>query len=71
MPLVRLIGDAINQALTECLGIPAGDQFRIIGEHRPGRLRYDSVYLDVERTVPLVAIDVTLSTGRTIKQRRA
>ena len=68
---VRAIGDAVHQALVECLGVPARDRFQIIGEHRPGRLRYDPAYLDIARTDDWVVVHVTLSAGRTTAQKQA
>ena len=84
MPLVRIdvleghsdeqlaaIGDAIQLAMVECLGVPERDQFQIITEHRRGRLVCNSAYLDVSRTDRILIVQVFLSTGRTIEQKAA
>jgi 4-oxalocrotonate tautomerase len=68
---VRAIGDAVHQALTECLGVPPRDRFQIIGEHPPGRLRYDPACLDVARGAELVIVHATLSAGRSTAQKQA
>ena len=68
---VRAIGDAVHQALVECLGVPARDRFQIVAEHRPDRLRYYPTYLDIARTDDFTVIHVTLSAGRTTAQKQA
>ena len=84
MPLVRIdilqrrsseelaaIGQAVHDALVEAIGIPVLDRFHILTEHPPGGLVYDPLYLDIPRTDGVVFIQVTLSVGRTLEQKRA
>ena len=84
MPLVRIdvlegrsdkqlaaIGDAIHRAMVECFGVPERDQFQVITEHRPGRLRYNAEYLDVARTDGIVIVQIFFASGRTNEQKTA
>jgi 4-oxalocrotonate tautomerase len=84
MPLVRIdlhegrperelaaIGDAVHQAMVETIGVPAEDRFQVIGEHPPGRLRYDPSYLGVSRDDGIVVIQVTLARGRPVEKKEA
>jgi 4-oxalocrotonate tautomerase len=84
MPLVRIslvkgkdaayrrkIGDAIHRALVDTVGVPARDRFQLLTEHEPGDLIYDSNYLGIARTADLVVVQITLSVGRTLAQKRA
>jgi phenylpyruvate tautomerase PptA (4-oxalocrotonate tautomerase family) len=84
MPLVRIdliegrsndeiaaIGEAVQRALVETMGVPARDRFQVITEHAPGRLVHDKSYLGVERTDGFVLVQVTLSKGRTTEQKQA
>jgi 4-oxalocrotonate tautomerase len=84
MPLVRIdmiagrssadvaaIGQAVQQALIECLNVPARDRFQVITEHAPGRLAFNPDYLEVPRTEGIVLIQVFLSAGRDEAQKRA
>jgi phenylpyruvate tautomerase PptA (4-oxalocrotonate tautomerase family) len=84
MPLVRIdliegrgeediaaIGEAVQRALVETLGVPERDRFQVITEHARGRLVYDSSYLGVPRTDDFVLVQVTLSRGRTTEQKQA
>ena len=57
--------------MIEHLNVPERDRFQVIGEHAPGRLVYDLRYLGVERTDGFVFVQVFLSAGRTIDQKRA
>jgi 4-oxalocrotonate tautomerase len=84
MPLVRIslvrgkpeayrrkVGDAIHRALVETLGVPPLDRFQILTEHAPGDIVYDSNYLGIARTSDLLIVQITLSIGRTLAQKRA
>ena len=83
MPLVRIslvkgkpaayrrkVGDAIHRALVEAMRVPPLDRFQLITEHEAGDLVYDSNYLGIARTSDLVVVQVTLSTGRSLAQKR-
>jgi 4-oxalocrotonate tautomerase len=83
MPLVRIslragkteeykkaLADGVHQALVEGAGAPAQDRFQIITEHPPGGIIYDPEYLGIERTDDIVMVQITLSTGRKLAQKR-
>ena len=84
MPLVRIslvkgkpeayrrkVGDAVHRALVEAIGIRPLERFQLLTEHEPGDLVYDSNYLGIARTSDLVVVQITLSAGRTLEQKRA
>lgn len=84
MPLVRIslvkgkpaqyrrkVGDAVHRALVEAIGVPELDRFQLITEHEPGDIVYDSNYLGIARTSDVLIIQITLSFGRTLEQKRA
>ena len=84
MPLVRIslakgkpeayrrkVGDAVHRALVEAVGVPPLDRFQLLTEHEPGDLVYDSNYLGIARSGDLVIVQITLSAGRTLEQKRA
>jgi phenylpyruvate tautomerase PptA (4-oxalocrotonate tautomerase family) len=84
MPLVRIslvkgkpeayrrkVGDAVHRALVEAVGVPPLDRFQLITEHEPGDIVYDSNYLGIARTSDLAIVQITLSVGRTLEQKRA
>ena len=84
MPLVRIslvkgkpaayrrkVGDAVHLALVDTMGVPRLDRFQLITEHEPGDLVYDSMYLGIARSSDLLIIQITLSSGRTLAQKRA
>lgn len=68
--LRRRLGDAIHRALVETIGVPKLDRFQLLTEHEPGDLVYDSSYLGIARTDNLVIVQITLSAGRTLAQKR-
>ena len=49
---------------------PAQDRFQIVTEHLAGGLIYDPTYLGVQRTDAIVIVQITLSTGRKLAQKR-
>jgi len=84
MPLVRIslrkgkpadfrrkLGDAIHRALVETIDVPKLDRFQILTEHEPGDLVYDPGFLGIARTNDIVIVQITISVGRTLAQKRA
>ena len=84
MPLVRIslakgkdaayrrkVGDAVHRALVDTVAVPPLDRFQLLTENEPGDLIYDSNYLGIARSSDLVIVQITLSVGRTLAQKRA
>ena len=84
MPLVRIsliqgrtaaqrrdIGDAVHRALVQTIGVPERDRFQIITQHEPNELVYDPQFLGIQRTDGIVMVQITISSGRTLEQKRA
>ncbi|HSA90608.1 MAG TPA: tautomerase family protein [Burkholderiales bacterium] len=84
MPLVRIslakgkpahyrrrVGDAVHRALVEAVGVPALDRFQLVTEHEPENFIFDREFLGIERSPDLAIIQITLSVGRTLEQKRA
>lgn len=83
MPLVRIslregkseayrkaLADGVHRALVEALDVPAQDRFQVITEHPASGLIYDPAYLGVQRTDDIVMVQITLSVGRKLAQKR-
>jgi 4-oxalocrotonate tautomerase len=83
MPLVRIslregkseqyrkaVADSVHQALVEAMDAPAQDRFQIVTEHSANDLIYDPSYLGIERSDDIVFVQITLSTGRKLAQKR-
>jgi phenylpyruvate tautomerase PptA (4-oxalocrotonate tautomerase family) len=66
----KAIADGVHQALVEGAGAPPQDRFQIITEHAAGGLIYDPTYLGIERTDDIVVVQITLSCGRKLAQKR-
>ena len=84
MPLVRIdtldgytaeeraaLGDGVHQALVEAIGVPTEDRFQVITAHEAGGLVFDPEYLGIRRTRGVVFVQITMSAGRTLEQKRA
>ena len=84
MPLVRIdvlesctparrqqLGEGVHDALVEAIGIPKQDRFQVIAAREPGSLVYDPEYLGIHRTDGVVFVQITMSSGRTLDQKRA
>lgn len=69
--LRRKIGDAIHRALVETIDVPQRDRFQLLTEHEPGDLVYDAQYLGIARSDQIVMVQITLSAGRSLAQKRA
>jgi 4-oxalocrotonate tautomerase len=83
MPLVRIslregkteaykkaVADGVHRALVEAMDAPAQDRFQVLTEHSASGLIYDPTYLGVQRTDNIVMVQITLSTGRKLAQKR-
>jgi 4-oxalocrotonate tautomerase len=83
MPLVRIslregkseeyrkaLADGVHRAMVEGADVPALDRFQVITEHPPGGLIYDASYLGIERSDDVVFVQITLSTGRKLAQKK-
>lgn len=84
MPLVRIdvpeskttderrrIGDAVQQALHEALGVPLAERFQVIAGHGPDGLSIDPGYLGIARSADALLIQVTLNRGRDAAKKQA
>ena len=84
MPLVRIdslteysdadlatIADGVHRALVETIGIPAADRFQVVSRHGASGLFFDPAYLGIERTAGVLFVQITISVGRTLDQKRA
>jgi 4-oxalocrotonate tautomerase len=66
----RAVADGVHRALVEGAGAPADDRFQIITEHPAGDIIYDANYLGIRRTDDIVMVQITLSAGRKLAQKR-
>jgi 4-oxalocrotonate tautomerase len=84
MPLVRIdmpqgqtaadrgkIADAVYDAMRETLNVPQDDRFQILSEHAPADLIINPTYLGIARSAAAIVIQVTLSEGRSVEQKKA
>jgi 4-oxalocrotonate tautomerase len=67
----RTIGDCVQAAMVETLGVPERDRFQVIRAHAPGELDFSRSYLDIDRSDRFVLVEVTLSAGRTVEAKQA
>ena len=51
--------------------MPKDDRFQIISEHSPEDFIVDPSYLGIQRSRDCVVLQITLSDGRTVEQKRA
>ena len=56
--------------MVEGADVPALDRFQVITEHPRGGLIYDASYLGIERSDDVVFVQITLSTGRKLAQKK-
>ncbi|MEJ5059028.1 MULTISPECIES: tautomerase family protein [unclassified Pseudomonas] len=83
MPLVRVeikkqqdptfakrIGQLIYASMRSAIGVPEDDNFQILAEHDEHHFVFDPGYLGIRRSENLVVIQITLSEGRTVEQKK-
>jgi 4-oxalocrotonate tautomerase len=66
----KALADGVHRAMVEAIDAPAQDRFQVITEHPASGLIYDPTYLGVQRTDNIVMVQITLSTGRKLAQKR-
>ena len=84
MPLVRIsllrgkgeafgrkVGEVVYRAMLDTLNVPLKDKFQVITEHTRDSLVYDPDYLDIDRSDGFIAIQITLSEGRSVETKLA
>jgi phenylpyruvate tautomerase PptA (4-oxalocrotonate tautomerase family) len=83
MPLVRIslregkseqykkaLADGVHRAMVEGAAVPEQDRFQVVTEHAASGLIYDPTYLGIQRTDDVVFVQITLSTGRKLAQKK-
>lgn len=83
MPLVRIdirkhpdpthintLGEIVYACLKQAINVPDHDNFQVLTEHDDDRLVNDRQYLGIARTDRQVFIQITLSEGRTLEQKK-
>ena len=68
--LLRLVADAIHDALVAEANVPADDRFQIIHEVEPDRLIAHPSYGGVSRGDGLIVVRITLNAGRTLEVKK-
>ncbi|WP_213955385.1 tautomerase family protein [Variovorax sp. dw_954] len=66
----RTIGDVIYDAMVSTINVPKNDRFQIITEHASADFIVDPTYMDIARSPDCVILQITLSEGRTVEQKR-
>jgi phenylpyruvate tautomerase PptA (4-oxalocrotonate tautomerase family) len=65
----RAIADAVHRALVDAIGIPPDDRFQVVTEHPRSGLVCAPEYLGIRHSSP-VLLQLTISAGRTLEQKR-
>ena len=66
----RAFANALNQSLVQALGIPAGDRFIILSEHREDELFLDPTFMGMHRSADAIIITVLLGAHRPLQEKR-
>ncbi len=83
MPLVRIdlaqgkstefheaVGKVIYEAMLHTINVPDDDRFQIITEHPLEQLMFNRSYLGIQRSDDCIFIQITMSIGRTVEQKK-
>lgn len=65
----RALGDAVHRALVETVGVPVDDRFQVIVGHADA-LNVTPSYLGIDHASDVVLVQITLSVGRTVEQKK-
>jgi 4-oxalocrotonate tautomerase len=67
----RAIADGVYTALRETFNGPEEDRFITISEHDDDGLVFSRTYMGIERSEPLVILQITVSNTRSVEQKKA
>jgi hypothetical protein len=65
---LKVLLDAAHRAVLQAFGVPEGDRYQIVHEHKLGRMIVEDTGLDIPRTDAVVVLQVT-SRPRTREQK--
>ncbi|WJO23976.1 tautomerase family protein [Pseudomonas soli] len=68
---LRTLGQIVYDCLRRTINVPEHDNFQVLTEHDGDRLVFDPQYLGIQRSDGQVFIQITLSEGRTLEQKKA
>jgi phenylpyruvate tautomerase PptA (4-oxalocrotonate tautomerase family) len=67
----RTIADVVYGAMLDTIKAPKNDRFQVITEHAPEDQIADENYLGIKRTQDQIFIQLTISAGRSVEQKKA
>lgn len=67
---LRLVSEAIHEALVTAVSAPADGKIQIFNQLEPHELIAHPSYSGVDRTDALIIVEVTLNAGRTVEVKR-
>lgn len=67
---VRLVSEAIHEALVTEASIPPEDKFHIVNQLEPAELIANPSYAEVNRSADLIVVEITLNAGRSVEIKR-
>src|SRR5262245_14656356 len=67
----KTIGEVVYDAIVQALNAPKNDRFQVITEHPAEDFIFDPNYFGIARSKDCIFVQLTLSEGRTVDQKRA
>lgn len=67
---LRLVSEAIHDALVTEAGVPPDDKFHIVHQAEAAELIAHPSYAEVNRSADLIVVEITLNAGRTVEIKR-
>ena len=68
--LGRKVGEVVYRSMVDTIEVPKDDNFQVIGEHSMETLVFDLGYFGIARSEGFVAVQITLSEGRSLEKKR-
>jgi 4-oxalocrotonate tautomerase len=67
----KTLGEIVYDAMVDVINVPKNDKFQVITEHNPEELNFADTYLGNDYSKDIIFIQITLSSGRSIEQKKA
>jgi len=65
------VAEVVYEAMLSTLKAPQDDRFQVVTEHPAANFFVDPNYLGIARTADAIIVQLTLSEGRTVDQKKA
>ena len=66
----KQMAEAANLSLVQALGIPKGDRFITLTEHKDGEMHIDPTFMEMDRSKDAIIVEILIGAHRPLDQKK-